>query len=130
MPNEDSYGSPAPNKYISPQTLTDTIAPNTAPIPNKYSAPTDGYNVFLNPRQNNQKSQQNIQATIRVVDPPNNVGQGHFVPSDVKAIQESTRSGKAEKIHPNQLLMDFRPSVRLPDNFVHQIGNMIVDPNR
>ena len=33
-------------------------------------------------------------------------------------------------VHPNQLVhSDFKPSVRLPDNFVHQIGNMIIHPD-
>ena len=33
------------------------------------------------------------------------------------------------QVHPNQLSRDFKPSLRLPDNFVHQLGNMIIDPN-
>lgn len=29
----------------------------------------------------------------------------------------------------DNLSRDFRPSVRLPDNFVHQVGNFIIDPH-
>jgi len=76
-----------------------------------------------------------VQATIRVVNSPDNiVGNGPFVPSNSygsSLTPETSRNNpfKIDKVHPNQLSRDFKPSLRLPDNFVHQIGNMIIDPN-
>ena len=66
-------------------------------------------------------------ATIKVVSPPADiVGHGPFIPSDPPI---STNIDD-NVVHPNQLVhSDFKPSVRLPDNFVHQIGNMILHPD-
>ena len=73
------------------------------------------------------------------MEPPGGlVGQGPFLPSDLPVVQtqaskpvvQALRSGKSDDpLHPNQLLRDFRPSVRLPDNFVHQINNLIINPD-
>ena len=66
-------------------------------------------------------------ATIKVVNPPADiVGHGPFVPSDPPIVANIDDN----VVHPNQLVhSDFKPSVRLPDNFVHQIGNMIIHPD-
>jgi len=164
--NEDSYGTPfgspinnnaiqnnqpIPTKYVSPLVNNNNndiafSAPssynnnqnnNAWQAPSKYSGPIGEYTPILTPSQNTRSEiPGSVQATIRVVNPPGNVGNGPFIPSDNSygplVTQESQRNGlpgsKSDNVHPNQLSRDFKPSVRLPDSFVHQIGNMVIKP--
>merc|ERR1712141_462455 len=73
-----------------------------------------------------QEEQRSVLANIKVVNPPalaqNFIPATNFIPS---------ASSVQTQVHPNQLLRsDFTPSVRLPDNFIHQISaDMLLDNN-
>merc|ERR1712004_323637 len=114
---------------------------NALPAPSVYASPNsfpDYTSDLLTPRQPKQNtgfpSPHGLRsdpgttlATIKVVNPPADiVGHGPFVPSDPPIMANIDDN----VVHANQLVhSDFKPSVRLPDNFVHQIGNMIVHPD-
>ena len=140
-PNQDfngtPRGSPIVNKYVSPSSTQSSDVINAISAPQSYSAPSangDYTNMLtLTTRRRQPKFQGSgtTLATIKVVDPPLGlVGRGPFLPSgQSNPILNPIKSQRTEKLHPNQLLRDFRPSVRLPENFVHQIGNMVVNPD-
>ena len=126
-PNEDSYGNPlgnvignslqdtfavaAPSNYNSP-----LVGPNAISAPNSYISPLVSNN-------NGQRAQEDFRttlATIKVVDPPSElVGNGPFLPTDLKTVDIQNRG----KVHPNQRVANFVPSIRLPEGFVHQNGD-------
>ena len=109
---------------------------NGVSAPNVYASPSsngNGISGRLNPNFSNtrsntglQEEQRSVLANIKVVNPPalaqNFIPATNFIPS---------ASSVQTQVHPNQLLRsDFTPSVRLPDNFIHQISaDMLLDNN-
>ena len=109
---------------------------NGVSAPNVYASPNsngNGISGRLNPNFSNtrsntglQEEQRSVLANIKVVNPPalaqNFIPATNFIPS---------ASSVQTQVHPNQLLRsDFTPSVRLPDNFIHQISaDMLLDNN-
>ena len=110
-----SNGVSAPNVYASPSSNGNGISGRLNPN-------------FSNTRSNTglQEEQRSVLANIKVVNPPalaqNFIPANNFIPS---------ASSVQTQVHPNQLLRsDFTPSVRLPDNFIHQISaDMLLDNN-
>ena len=112
---------------------------NGVSAPNVYASPSfngnsnNGISGRLNPNFSNTRSNTGLQeedrsvlANIKVVNSPalaqNFIPATNFIPS---------ASSVQSQVHPNQLLRsDFTPSVRLPDNFIHQISaDMLLDNN-
>jgi len=107
-------------------------------------------NLNLNPRINpvvglpsgRSEEEHRTRTTIRVVNPPalastfqpvNSVNVANSITVSNPATNTIPVANPLNPIklqttaHPNQLLRDFKPSVRLPDNFVHQIGNAFLN---
>ena len=122
--------------------------------PSIYASPSynnQANNLNLNPRinpvaglpsQRSEEEQRSTLATIRVVNPPalastfqpvNSVNVANSITVSNPATNTIPVANPLNPIqlqttaHPNQLLRDFKPSVRLPDNFVHQIGNAFLN---
>ena len=112
--NTNINAIPAPSTYASPNTIRDYSSEILTPSPRAPKQHT-GF-----PSGGLRNDPGTTLATIKVVNPPADiVGRGPFIPSDPPLktnIDDNV-------VHPNQLVhSDFKPSVRLPDNFVHQIG--------
>ncbi len=73
-------------------------------------------------------------ATIRLVDPPNVIGRAPSFQGTQSQVQNqpilpTPQPQQPSVSHPNTLVRDFKPSMKLPDDFMHTIGsNMILNP--